>query len=41
MLFDNRPPINLDNAEKLAEVGRDGGAYNVNAAAIAKAGGST
>jgi hypothetical protein len=28
MLFDNRPPINLDNAEKLAEVGRDGGAYH-------------
>ena len=23
MLFDNRPPINLDNAEKLAEAGRD------------------
>lgn len=28
MIFDNRPPINLEAAELLADVERDGGAYN-------------
>lgn len=28
MIFDNRPPINFDNADQLASAERDGGAYD-------------